>query len=104
MTRTVRDVENPGGTDGLTQCWCCTSREADDRMVHLGTHPEVAVCVRCAHSLSKWAWEVEDRDKTGPGVAARNGFRKIRARVIRRGWHRSPVFGRWIRWVGKHLP
>jgi hypothetical protein len=102
MTESVTVVGAPDG--GLARCWCCSSQQSDDRMVHLGNHPEVAVCVRCAHSLSKWAWELEDADKRGPAVAARNAFRQVRQGVMRRGWHRKPIVGNWIRWLGKHLP
>jgi hypothetical protein len=86
------------------ECWCCGVRGADDGFVHLGNHPEVAVCPRCARSLSKWAGEIEDRDKAGIAVRARNGFRTVRRGVVRRGWHRSRVAGRPLRWVGRHLP
>jgi hypothetical protein len=53
-----------------SQCWYCGTTEDSTRLVHLGNHPEVELCVRCAHSVSKWAWEVEDRTKTG---TARDG-------------------------------
>ena len=73
-------------------------------MVYLGNHPEVAVCVRCAHSLSKWAGEVEDRDNHGIGARARGAFRAVRKSVVRRGWHNSPLIGRRLRRLGRHLP
>jgi hypothetical protein len=44
-------------------------------MVHLGAHPEVAVCLRCAHSLSKWAWEIADESKSGIAVKTRDALR-----------------------------
>lgn len=31
-------------------CWCCAI-DAPERMVHLGNHPEVALCPGCA----RWA-------------------------------------------------
>jgi hypothetical protein len=65
------------------QCWCCGTTEDPARLVRLGNHPEVGRCVRCAHSVSKWAWEIEDRAKTGPLVMARAGFRALRRDVIR---------------------
>ncbi|MGH3471986.1 MAG: hypothetical protein ACRDPG_08065 [Nocardioidaceae bacterium] len=92
------------GGDGLTQCWCCSSRETRERMVALGNHPEVVVCVRCAHSLSKWAWEIEDRGKRSPGSRARDGFRSVRKHVVSRGWHQSRWVGPPLRWLGRHLP
>jgi len=75
-----------------SQCWCCGTVEDPTRLVRLGNHPEVGLCVRCAHSVSKWAWEIEDR------------FRALRRAVIRRGWHKSPLVGGPIRWIGKRLP
>jgi len=86
------------------QCWCCGAIDDEARLVHLGNHPEVGLCIRCAHSVSKWAWEIEDKTKAGPLVTARNQFRALRREVIRRGWHESSLLGRPIRWVGKRLP
>ena len=34
-------------------------------MVHLGNHPELALCRACARWAAKQVWEIEDRDKTG---------------------------------------
>ncbi len=87
-----------------SECWCCGAVDEPSRLVHLGNHPEVALCVRCAHSVSKWAWEIEDQSKTGPLVLARDRFRALRRDVIRRGWHRSRLVGGPIRWIGKRLP
>jgi hypothetical protein len=87
-----------------SQCWCCGVIDDPARQVHLGDHPEVALCIRCAHSVSKWAWEIEDQAKTGPIVRARDRFRELRRGVIRRGWHRSRLVGAPIRWIGKRLP
>jgi len=56
-----------------SQCWCCGTTEEPTRLVHLGNHPEVGLCVRCAHSVSKWAWEIEDQAKTGPLAMAVTG-------------------------------
>jgi len=87
-----------------SQCWCCGTTDDPSRMVHLGNHPEVALCIRCAHSVSKWAWEIEEQSKTGPLVIARDRFRAVRREVIRRGWQHSPLFGGPIRRIGKRLP
>lgn len=73
-------------------------------MVHLGNHPEVALCVRCAHWAAKQAWEIEDRGKGGPLAFARAQFRGLRRHVVEHGWQHHPVFGGPIRWLGKHLP
>jgi hypothetical protein len=72
-------------------------------MVRLGNHPEVSVCVRCARWLGRQASEVEDRARGGPGVAARLLIRSARREVMRRGWHRSPVLGAPLRWIGRRI-
>jgi hypothetical protein len=73
-------------------------------MVHLGNHPEVALCLRCARWAAKQAWEIEDRDRTGALVLARDRFRALRSRVVDRGWQHNRYVGRPLRWLGKHLP
>lgn len=85
-------------------CWCCGAVENPGKLVHLGEHPEVTVCTRCAHSISKWAWEIEDQSRTGIAVRARDKFRRLRKIVIRRGWHHHSLIGRPLRWIGKHTP
>lgn len=97
----VEPSDMPGGP-GV--CWCCGCSGGDERMVHLGEHPEVAVCIRCAHSLSKWAWELDDESKSGPAVKVRDGFRAVRKAVMRRGWQNSRRFGGPLRWIGNRLP
>lgn len=86
------------------QCWCCGCIDARDLMVHLGNHPEVALCRACARWAAKEAWEIEDRHRAGVLVNARDRFRSLRRDVIRRDWHRHPVLGRPLRWLGRHLP
>ena len=92
------------GNHEPASCWCCGQLLPVDRMVHLGNHPEVTVCIRCAHSLSKWAWELEDRGRTSPGARARDAVRALRKTVVRHGWHHHPLIGRYLRWLGKHTP
>ena len=62
------------------------------------------MCRPCARWAAKEAWEIEDRDKTGVLVSLRDRFRHLRSGVIDRNWHRNPVIGRPLRWLGKHLP
>ena len=92
------------GAPAPSECWCCGAVDDPTRMVHLGNHPEVALCVRCAHSVSKWAWEIEDQSRAGLLVAARHRLRSVRRAVIDRGWHRSPFIGGPVRWIGRRLP
>src|SRR5262249_3880351 len=86
------------------QCWCCGSIYDPGRMVHLGNHPEGARCLACAGWAAKEAWEMEDRDRTDVLATVRDRFRNLRRRVIDRNWHRPPVLGRPLRWLGRHLP
>ena len=61
-----------------SECWCCGRIEQPDRLVHLGNHPEVAVCIRCAYSLKTWARAIEDRDRAGSAVRLRDLLRHAR--------------------------
>lgn len=90
--------------DGSVPCWCCDTIDAPDRMVHLGNHPEVHLCLRCAHWLHQQAWEIEDEGKRGAAAFARDRFRNLRAEVARRGWHQNKLIGGKLRWLGKYLP
>jgi hypothetical protein len=73
-------------------------------MLHLGNHPEVSVCINCAHFLHKEANGIEDSSKAGFGPRARDTFRGLRRTVVQRGWHRSPLIGRPLKWLGRYLP
>jgi hypothetical protein len=99
----VTDATN-GQPGAASRCWCCGSPAEPDRMVHLGNHPEVGVCLRCAHFLSKRAQEIEDRSRTGAAVGARKLFRRLRQAVVAHGWQNSRFIGRPLRALGKHLP
>ena len=86
------------------ECWCCGRIERPDRLVRLGNHPEVAVCIRCAYSLKSWARAIEDRDRAGLSTRIRAGIRRGRRTVIRHGWHRRGPLARPLRWLGRRLP
>jgi hypothetical protein len=86
------------------ECWCCGQHQPADRMVHLGHHPEVTICIRCAYSIKTWAWEMEDRDRHGLPARARNRFRDLRGAVMQGGWQHSRLIGRPLRWLGRRLP
>lgn len=90
--------------DGTVECWCCDTVDGPDRMVHLGNHPEVHLCLSCAHFVHQQAWEIEDEGKHGPAAFAHNTFRHLRAEVVRHGWHRNKFIGSKLRWLGKYLP
>ena len=73
-------------------------------MVHLGNHPEVALCLRCARWAAKQGKQIEDRTRTGPLVRVRDRLRLARQKVIQRGWHRNRWLGGALRWLGRRLP
>ncbi|HEX5496160.1 MAG TPA: hypothetical protein VFX70_16460 [Mycobacteriales bacterium] len=98
--RTAREDDR----SGRPLCWCCGAVEDPDRLVRLGNHPEVGVCTRCAHAISKWAWEIEDRSRTGVAVRTRDRLRRVRGTVVRRGWHRNRFIGGPLRWIGRFTP
>lgn len=73
-------------------------------MVQLGNHPEVYLCLGCAHFVHQQAWQIEDEESSGPTALVRDRVRHLRALVIRRGWHRSRFVGGGLRWLGRYLP
>ena len=85
-------------------CWCCGTAQPRADMLHLGCHPEVNVCLTCAHLLHKQANGLEDDDRTGLAPRARDALRSARRGVIERGWHRSRLIGRPLRFIGRYLP
>ena len=87
-----------------SECWCCGTVDDPSRMIQLGNHPEVTLCVRCGYWAAKQAGEIEDRARTGPLVRARNRFRALRRSVVDHGWQDNRVLGPPLRWIGKHLP
>lgn len=95
-------IDEHGG--GQAQCWCCGSINEPNRVVHLGNHPEVLLCLPCAHFVHQRAWEIGDDGRRGPASFARDQFRNLRAEVVRRGWHHNKLIGGKLRWLGKHLP
>ena len=96
-------VEDANAPDAY-ECWCCGAVHAPNQMVHLGNHPEVHICVRCAYSVRSWAGEIDDRNKTGLGVKARDAVRRVRKYVIRRDLHLNRWLGPPLRWLGRRLP
>ena len=93
-----------GSDGGAVECWCCGQRFGAERMVHLDGHPEVAVCVWCAHFLHQRAGQREDALRPSLAARARNGLRRGRRIVMDHGWHQRPVVGRPLRWLGRYLP
>ena len=75
-----------------------------EKMVHLGNHPEVSICIRCAYSVNNWAREIEDQARTGYAVRGRDTLRRARKTAMQKGWHHHPIVGKPLRWLGRRLP
>ena len=91
-------------TPGRLECWCCGQPRSTDDVVHLGNHPEVAVCLGCAHFLHQRARAREDELRPSAAGRARDGLRAVRGVVIARRWHEKPLIGPVLRWLGTRLP
>jgi hypothetical protein len=94
-------AETAQATDDVA-CWCCGNKYPADRVVRLGSHPEVAVCVGCAHYLDRRAKEHEP--VTAATQRMRGAAGAARRAVIDRHWHEMPVIGRGLRWLDRRLP
>jgi hypothetical protein len=90
--------------DGMVRCWCCGQQRPAGQMVYLGSHPEVAVCLACAHFLHRRARAREDQLHPTLAGRGRDVLRAGREQVIRRGWQHAPGVGRLLRWAGSRLP
>jgi hypothetical protein len=85
-------------------CWCCGQQYAERELVRLGSHPEVAVCGRCARFLVRRSRAQRDEYAPSAGARARAVLDRSRDVVIEHGWHRLPVVGPVLRWMGDRLP
>jgi hypothetical protein len=86
------------------KCWCCNGVYPEAELVRLGSHPEVGVCLRCAHFLHRQARGRADSLRPSPAARLRGHLRSARRVVMRRRWHQKPIIGRPLRWLGRHLP
>jgi hypothetical protein len=86
----------------IDACWCCGEQRGP--LVRLGKHPDVGICLPCAHDLHRRAVAVEDRQR--PSIAAR--FRAVLRRgrrfVMDQHLHQKPVIGTIFRWMGRFMP
>jgi hypothetical protein len=86
------------------RCWCCGRSLPEGQLVRLGNRPEAAVCFRCAADLNRRARERRDRLKPSAPARVRFALNRGRETVIEHGWHRLPVVGPALRWIGDHIP
>ena len=90
--------------DERQRCWCCDAEFPADEVVHLGAHPEVALCLDCARWVRRRAVQQADGGRSGIDVRLRRFLAGTRAAVIGRGWHDRPVIGAILRWIDRRLP
>lgn len=88
-------------TSPASKCWCCGRETANDGLVRLGSHPEVAICVNCVHFLRRRA---RDLQVTAMRQRLRGTAESVRREIISRGWHNRPVIGPALRWINQHSP
>lgn len=87
-----------------TDCWCCGTPNPPSNLLRLNNHPEVAVCLSCADYLALRANEQRDHLRPSPSGRGRDVLRAARRAVIDHGWHRLPVIGPVLRWIGRFTP
>ena len=104
MPAAHRGAAAGAGGGGAAECWCCGQRYPAERLVRLGSHPEVAVCLACAHFLHQQAGQRKDALRPSIASRLRDGLRWGRRVVMDHGWHQRPVIGRPLRWLGRRLP
>jgi hypothetical protein len=104
MTAQTAAATAGGESTGPLQCWCCGQRRDEADVVRLGDHPEVAVCLGCAHFLHQQARGREDAARPSPAARVRDGLRAGRRLVMRRGWQHKLVIGPVLRRLGRRLP
>jgi hypothetical protein len=92
-------AEASSGETGESGCWCCGRDASEETLVRLGNHPEVGVCLDCVGFLGRRA---RDREASLMRERLRGVADSIRNEVTAREWHRRPVIGPVLRWVGRH--
>ena len=85
-------------------CWCCGREQKTEELVRLGHHPEVEVCLRCAHFLHQQARRREDALTRAPAARGRDGLRALRDLALRHNLQRKPLIGPILRWLGPRVP
>jgi hypothetical protein len=95
------ETQTAVGQTGESRCWCCGQIRSEGALVHLGSHPEVGICINCVHFLRRRA---RDRQATVVGQRLRAAAEAIRGGVMARGWHQRPVTGPALQWLDRHLP
>jgi hypothetical protein len=85
-------------------CWCCGEQQGESTVVRLGNHPEVALCLRCAHFVHRRARAHEDVGMHTLATRGRDLLRSAESFVVEHDWQHKPVVGPLLRWLGLRLP
>jgi len=92
-----------GAADSV-ECWCCGQRQSESSLVRLGNHPEVALCLRCAHFVHRRAKAQEDAGVHTLATRGRDVLRSSESFVIQHDLQHKLVIGPLLRWLGPRLP
>jgi hypothetical protein len=95
------ETQTGTGQTSESSCWCCGQLKPEEALVHLGSHPEVGICVNCVHFLGRRA---RDYQATVLRQRLRGVAETVRGEVMTRGWHQRPVIGPALQWLNRHLP
>lgn len=96
------EADKQGSAD--PQCWCCGSQYPETDLVRLGQHPEVGICLECAHWLRRRATARHDEQHHTLAGQLRGVLQATRDYVINRGWHQYGHVGALLRRINRHLP
>lgn len=97
-------TQRPAQSDGSVLCWCCGEQQDESSVVRLGDHPEVTLCLGCAHFVHRRAQALEDVGARALASRARGVVRAGESFVIRHGLQHRPLIGPVLRWLGPRLP
>jgi hypothetical protein len=86
------------------RCWCCGADKSDNELVHLGNHPEVGICPRCAHWVHRRGTQLEDAKHPSIAARLRAIVHALRTAVINKGWHQGGFLGTLLRRIDRYLP
>ncbi|MGH3823192.1 MAG: hypothetical protein ACRDRA_10220 [Pseudonocardiaceae bacterium] len=89
---------------GHSDCWCCGKIFGEDKLVRLGEHPEVGVCLQCATWLKRRAIAHHHKQHPSPSGRLLSAIDTVRNKVIKRGWHDHPRLGPLLRGINRYLP
>lgn len=97
-------TQTPPAMDGWVMCWCCGEQQDESSVVRLGDHPEVTLCLRCAHFVHRRAQALEDAGVRTVATRVRGVVRACESLVVQHDVLRKPVIGPLLRWLGPRLP